>query len=158
MDSAVRMATLSDIDKLIKARFEYFDYERLEITDETRSAIEKSFRQYIVDHLNKDFFVAVIEMENDIVSIAFLTIREKLADPAFPTGKIGRIFNVLTYPRHRNKGFATCILRSLIEVAREQNLSHIELSASEIGLSLYEKLGFQKLEPTRFIDMKLSLM
>ena len=158
MEAVVRMATVSDMENLVKARFDYFDYEKWVFTSDSRDAIETSFRQYLTAHLNKDLFIAMIELENQIASVAFLSIAEKLANPSCPTGKIGTLLNLLTYPKHRNKGYATCTLRALIDIAREQNLSYIELSASEIGLSLYKKLGFQELDPSHFIDMKLSLL
>ena len=154
----IRMATVNDVEKLIKARFDYFDTENFEITSEQYTVIGSNLRQYFTKHLNNDFFAAIVEENNQIVSLAFLTISEKPANPFFITGKTGTFFNVFTYPKFRKRGYATHTLITLIEEAKRQNLSFIELSASESGKSLYQKLGFQDKKSTRFTDMKLSLL
>ena len=53
MEAVVRMATVSDMENLVKARFDYFDYEKWVFTPDSRDAIETSFRQYLTAHLNK---------------------------------------------------------------------------------------------------------
>jgi ribosomal protein S18 acetylase RimI-like enzyme len=155
----VRMATINDIDMLIKARFDYFAAEKWEITNDMRISIASQLQQYYPKHLNLDFFAAFVENDcRDIASIAFLVISEKPANLFFPTGKTGMILNVLTYPEYRRMGYATNAMNLLIEEAKRQNLSYIELSASDSGKPLYKKLGFQELKSNHFGEMKLSLL
>lgn len=47
----------------------------------------------------------------------------------------------------------------LLDKAREHNLSFVDLSASEMGLPLYQKLGFAIIDhaTSHFVDMKLAL-
>jgi len=158
METNIRMAAVDDIEKLIKARFDYFEAEKWEVTSERYSVIESNLRQYFTKHLNIDFFAAIAEENNKIVSLAFLSISECPANPFFPTGKAGTIRNVLTYPEYRKRGLAAKTVCMLIEEAKRQNLSFLELSASESGKSLYKKLGFQEKEPSHFTEMKLSLL
>jgi GNAT superfamily N-acetyltransferase len=94
----------------------------------------------------------------NIVSTAFLVIFEKPANLSWPTGKTGMILNVLTYPQYRRMGYAINTMNLLIEKAKQQNLSYIELSASDLGKPLYKNLGFQELEPSHFTEMKMSLL
>ena len=157
MEISVRMATVNDIEKLITTRFDYFEAEKWEVSSELHSVIESNLQQYFTKHLNIDFFAALIEEKSQIVSLAFLAISEKPANLSFPTGKIGTILNVLTYPEYRKKGCATKAICALIEEAKQQNLSYIELSASEAGKHLYHKLGFQVKLP-HFTEMKLHLL
>lgn len=155
----VRMATLKDVDALIKARFDYFAAEKWALSNEEKTMISTQLEQYYPEHLNHDFFAAFVEDDNEkIVSTAFLVIAEKPANLSWPTGKTGMILNVLTYPEYRKMGYATNTMSLLIEEAKRKNLSYIELSASHLGKPLYKKLGFQELESSDFTDMKLYLL
>lgn len=73
---------------------------------------------------------------------AYLVISEKPANPVYPNGLTGLILNVLTYPPYRRRGITTRLLEALIEEARRSGVSCLELSATEDGRLLYEKLGF----------------
>jgi len=73
------------------------------------------------------------------------------------TGKTGMILNVLTCLEYRRMGYAAVAMNLLIEKARQQDLSYIELSASELGKLLYKKLGFQESESSHFTQMKMFL-
>ena len=155
----VRLASLNDIDILVKVRFDYFDAENWEVSFKQRKAIEASLRKYYSKYLNVDFFAALVEIDSKIASVAFLAISNRPANLSFPTGKIGTILNVLTYPEYRKKGYATTTMNALICEARNQNLSYIELSSSESGKSLYKKLGFiESVKSEHFTEMKLSLL
>lgn len=158
MGIKVRMATVNDVENLIKSRFDYFEAEGWETTPEQRSVIKLSLWQYFTKHINIDFFAAIVEENDQILSLAFLAVSEKPANLSFPTGKTGTILNVLTYPEYRKMGYATQTMSTLIEEARQQNLSFIELSASELGKPLYQKLGFREKNPSHFTEMKMSLI
>lgn len=154
-----RMANHKDIDVLIKMRFDYFASESWEITKEKSDLIYSQLRAYYPKHLNLDFFAALTENDDgNIVSCAFLAISEMPANLSVPTGKKGTILNVLTYPEYRKKGCATNTMNLLIEEAQRQDLSFIELSASELGKPLYRKLGFQEPEHSSFTRMKMELL
>ncbi len=155
----IRLADPNDVDKLIKVRFDYFAAEKWELTHEMRDMIGSRLRQYYLKHLNVDFFAAFMEDDNgDIVSTAFLVIFEKPANLSWPTGKTGLILNVLTYPEYRRMGYATSILNLLIDLAKKQGVSYIELSASDLGKSLYKKLGFQEHKSSDYAEMRMSLL
>lgn len=153
-----RMANHSDIDVLITMRFDYFASEGWDVTEEKRGLLYSQLQQYYPKHLNLDFFAALVEDGNGTaVSSAFLAVSEMPANLSVPTGKKGTILNVLTYPQYRKMGYAASAVNLLIEEAKRQKLSFIDLSASELGKPLYEKLGFQQPEPSGFTRMKLAL-
>jgi len=153
------MASLNDIDTLVKARFDYFAAENWQVSLEQREAIETNLREYYSKYLNTGFFATLAEEDGEITSVAFLAISTRPANLSFPTGKIGTILNVLTYPEYRKRGYATSTMGALIFEARNQNVSYIELLSSESGKSLYQKLGFvESVKSEHFIDMKLSLL
>ena len=152
------MASKDDIDILIKVRFDYFDTEELDISPEQKVLIETNLKQYYSKHIGLDFYAAFVETDGEIASVAFLAIAEKPANLSWPTGKIGTMLNVLTFPKYRRKRYATSILNELIGEARKQKLSYIELSASESGKPLYHKLGFMERKSSNFVGMKLNLL
>ena len=154
-----RMANEKDVDNLIKIRFDYFTTEKWEVTNDMRNRICSELQQYYLKHLNVDFFAAFIEDDiGKIISTAFLVVFEKPANLSWPTGKTGMILNVLTYPEYRKMGYASKTMNLLIEEAKKQDVSYIELSASDLGKPLYKKLGFQENKPSHFTEMKISLL
>lgn len=154
----IRFADAGDIDALVTARSDYLQAEYDGVTQELRTSIAEPLRQYYERHLNTDFFAALALDDNGtIVSTAFMLVFEKPFNPHWPTGKTGTILNVRTLPAYRKQGIATKLLNLLIEKAKEQNLSYIDLAASEMGQPIYEKLGFHKPEPTRYTNMELPL-
>ena len=155
----VRMATLKDVDVLVRARFDYFAAEKWELSNDEKTIISSQLYKYYPEHLDRDFFAAFAEDEDGkIASTAFLVINERPANLSWPTGKTGMVLNVLTYPEYRRRGYATKIMNLLIEEAKRQDLSYIELSASPHGKPLYEKLGFQESGVSDFTDMRLPLL
>ncbi|NLL75694.1 MAG: GNAT family N-acetyltransferase [Clostridiales bacterium] len=155
----IRMAEQKDIEKLIRLRFDYFATEKWDMTSDDRDRLHLQLQRYYTSHLNIDFFAAFMEDDDGIiVSTAFLVVFEKPANLSWPTGKTGLILNVLTYPEYRKMGYATNTMNLLIEEAKKQDLSYIELSASDLGKSLYKKLGFQENGPSHFTGMKMLLL
>nr|BEK71427.1 GNAT family N-acetyltransferase [Kitasatospora purpeofusca] len=62
--------------------------------------------------------------------------------PSYPDGRWGRIHTVVTDPRHRRRGLGEAVTRALIGALQERGCSSVELIATEEGLPLYRKLGF----------------
>lgn len=153
----VRFANHDDFDKLIRVRFDYFTADNYELTDEMRKRINTQLAEYYEKHLNNDFFAALVEDDDGkLAATAFLVISDMPANTLCPTGRYGKVLNVLTYEQYRRKGYATAAMKMLIEEAKRQNLSYMELSASEMGKGVYKKLGFQE-TGNRYLPMKLVL-
>lgn len=147
----------NDIELLIKLRLAYLNDDRGELSEQDKSAVISQLKEYYPKHLESDFIAYIAETDSNIIAAAFLVIKEVPANPAFITGKTGTILNVFTYPEYRKKGIATKLLELVIEEAKIQNLSFIELSATESGKPLYEKLGFQTRQPSKYTEMRLNL-
>lgn len=60
-----------------------------------------------------------------------------------------RIHDVATLPAYQNKGYATHLMKYAINEAIHLGANYCFLEASEAGLSVYEKLGFQALFKNR---------
>lgn len=152
----IRKASAEDVDILIKLRLEYLKDDFGGLNQEDESAIRRQLASYLPEHIGHDFLSVMAQEDNQVVSIAFLVVSEKPANPVFITGRTGTILNVFTYPAFRKQGYATKVLNTLIEDAKRMQLSFIELSASPAGKPLYEKLGFT-VPQSKYTAMRLNL-
>lgn len=152
----IRKAGESDINSLVDLRFSYLNCHFGNLTEEQESALQEQLPNYFKNHLNQDFLAYIAETDGKIVSTAFLVISEKPANPNFITGRTGLFLNVFTYPDYRKQGIATGILNELIKEVKNHNLTYIELSATEDGRPIYNKLGFEE-KTTDCTEMRLYL-
>lgn len=145
------------IHTLVELRLTYLQYHFGELSKDEQNQLLKQLPDYFTRHLEKDFFAYIAEDEGKAVSTAFLVINEKPANPNFITGKTGMLLNVYTDPDYRRQGIATKILKELIEIAKKENLSYIEIVATEAGIPVYRKLGFiEKVADN--MEMRLDLL
>ena len=151
-----RIATKADIASLVALRLEYLRADYSVLPKEVEQVLRAQLPLYFSRHLGKDCHVYLAEEHQSAVSCAFLIVLEKPANPTFPTGKVGTVMNVYTRPVYRRRGFACALLERLISDARKMDLSHLELKATEQGLHLYQRLGFNR-EISRYLPMRLIL-
>ena len=147
-------ATIKDINGLTDLRLAYLQEDLGVITD--KELIQESLPGYYEKHLNKDLMVYVARDDEDIVACAFLLIVEKPMSPSFITGKTGTVLNVYTKPEYRNKGYAKKLMTMMLEDATAQDVSIIELKATEDGYSLYKSVGFGDVV-AKYHNMKIVL-
>ncbi len=152
----IRKAVPDDMDKLIKLRIDYLTTDMGSLKAEDEAVIKSQLVNYIIRNLNQTFIAYFAEVDKKVVSTAFLAISEKPANPRFITGKTGTLLNVLTYPEYRRKGLASKVILSIIKEARQLGVSYIELSATEEGKPVYEKLGFSEIK-SKYTAMRLQL-
>ena len=156
MSIVIRMANQDDLENLIRIRYDCFDAMGWNVTPNMKTRIDLELEQYYKEHLNRDLFVAVVEEKENFVASAFLVVNCVPASPSWPTGKTGLILNVWTKLEYRRKGLASRLMQLLIEEAKRRELSCLKLSASEMGVPLYEKLGFQKKDLSHSTEMILE--
>ena len=147
-------ATIKDINMLTDLRLAYLQEDLGVITD--KELIQESLPGYYEKHLNKDLMVYVARDDEDIIACAFLLIVEKPMSPSFITGKTGTVLNVYTKPEYRNKGYAKKLMTMMLEEATAQDVSIIELKATEDGYSLYKSVGFEDVV-VKYHNMKIVL-
>jgi N-acetylglutamate synthase-like GNAT family acetyltransferase len=139
----IRKATINDIESLIQLRIDYLVMDKGHISPKEEDAIRKQVSSYLKKHIPLGDFIAVLAIaDNVIISSAFLVVSERPANPSFPTGLIGTLLNVITYPPYRRKGYAQKVIQKIIEEAKELGISTIELHSTKEGEELYKKLGF----------------
>ena len=156
MEIVYREATKSDIETLINLRLEYLISDRGSLSEKEKNQITDQLINYLGRNIDETFTAILAEINGEIVSTAYLSISEKPANPSFITGKIGTILNVYTKPQFRKQGISTKVLAMLIDKAKKYNISKIELSATEMGKSLYERLGFRE-KQSKYTNMQLYI-
>ena len=140
----IRTATQEDLELLIRLRMDYIAADYGEISSTDRENILAQLPDYFRQGLEDNSFLAVLaEREGEVVSAAFLAISKKPASVVFSTGKTGTLLNVITYPQHRRKGYASRVVSRVIEEARKLGVACMDLTATQEGKALYHKLGFQ---------------
>lgn len=149
-------ATAQDTGILTELRIAYLQEDLGEIATADLKLIESLLPGYYEKHLNRDLMVYVARNEKDIVSCAFLLIVEKPMSPSFITGKTGTVLNVYTKPEYRKKGYAKKLMNMMLEDAKAENVSIIELKATEDGYSLYRSVGFEDVV-AKYHNMRISL-
>lgn len=149
-------ATIEDIGVLTDLRIAYLNEDLGVISNENLELMQASLPSYYEKHLNKDLMAYVARDEMDIVSCAFLLIVEKPMSPSFITGKTGTVLNVYTKPDYRKKGYAKKLITTMLEDAKAEGLSIIELKATEDGYSLYKSVGFEDVV-AKYHNMKIVL-
>ena len=145
----------NDLDIFVKLRLDFLSELNKDLTEKNKVLIIDSLRKYYVKHLLANEFIGIICEYNGIVlSTAFLAINEKPANNNFINGKVGMLLNVYTYPKYRKNGISTKIMEIMIKEAKEQNVSEIELIATNDGEKLYYKFGFNEPE-MKYMKLKI---
>ena len=152
----IRRANLDDIELLIRLRIDYLTEDTGSLTQDESFAIQKQLREYLPKAISNNSFISILaEIDETVVSAAFLVISERPANPSSITGITGTLLNVITYPKYRREGIATKIIEKIIDESKKEGVSSIDLMATEDGKPLYEKMGFTI---TKYTTMKTKLM
>jgi len=148
-------ATLNDIEDLVQLRIDFLIMDQGTLPVEEERTIREQSKIYFAKHIHAGDFIALIaKVQEKIASAAFLVTQERPANPSFITGITGTLLNVITYPEYRKRGIASQIVQKMINEAEKLGVSSIDLSSTEQGKTLYEKIGFT--QPS-YTSMRLQL-
>jgi GNAT superfamily N-acetyltransferase len=156
MDFLLRTATNDDLRLLAQLRLDYLVEDWGYVDPGQREAIEASLASWLPSHLADGSLQAFIaESDGNVAATAWLVTYDYPAGPAALNGRMGTVYNVLTYPQYRRQGAATLVMRRLLAHARELGVAKVTLEATEAGRPVYEKLGFSA--ASRLTGMSISL-
>ncbi|WP_433518938.1 GNAT family N-acetyltransferase [Nonomuraea sp. CA-143628] len=77
-----------------------------------------------------------------LAACAVGTVEYRLPGPGNPSGEVGYVFNVVTDPAHRRRGYSRSCMAALLDWYRDRGIRTIDLRASSEGEPLYRSLGF----------------
>ena len=75
------------------------------------------------------------------------------ANSVLLNGFYGTVLSVFTENEYRGKGLCTKLMQNLIAYGKEHGLGRIDLSATNDGYRIYEKLGFKE-KDNRYREMR----
>lgn len=154
MEFEIRLANCSDIPELVRLRLAYFAEEFGTLPAAQISAISAQLPQYFSESLDTGCIAAAAaRQDGSLASCALLTVSVKPANPFFPNGRTGYVLGVYTDPDDRCKGLATAVMKLIQEEAVRLCLDQVTLSASDMGKSIYEKIGFH-VKQSKFTEME----
>ena len=142
---AARLATIADVDELVRLRSVMFEAMGVAWTDPLwESNAAAHFRRVLVSGAAA---AAVIDEPSGaggrLAACGVLAFEQRIPGPRSPGGLIGYISSMSTDPAWRSRGLGRLILQALIDAARARGASRIDLHATAVGQPLYESAGFQ---------------
>jgi GNAT superfamily N-acetyltransferase len=84
----------------------------------------------------------LLEVEETVIAGAGLVILEWGPSRENPNPFAARIVNVFVEPDFRKRGFARQLVERCLEETRTRNITHLNLSSTDMARGLYESLGF----------------
>ena len=112
-------------------------------TESDLQSTEAHLRQYLEndwDIGNPEVFL--IEVDGSIRGGCAVSYYSVLPDNRNPSGKCAYLLNMYVEPDCRGKGYATEILRHIIDECKNKGINKIALHDTEMSKHMYEKEGF----------------
>ena len=140
----IRKATHNDIPAISELYREQFREMAKLIPDfikEGNQSVE--FLEKTISDDDSD--ILVYENDGTVVGFILLQAKERPDFDFMLPGKYCYIMDIIVTEAHRNKGFATALMNSAKDWAKEQNCNLINLDVlvnNHGAIKLYEKLGF----------------
>lgn len=101
------------------------------------------YLDYYDRHMADGTFVSWIALDGDkIIGTSGMSFVEKPPYFSCPSGKIGLLSSMFTNPNYRRKGIAKELLSRVINEAKEYGCGTVQITASDMGVKLYESYGF----------------
>jgi len=140
----IRLVNRNDLPALQELYLILHETNIMPITSEDLKIWEEILR-------TPNYHILIGEYMGQVVSSVTLIILRNLTRNMRPYALIE---NVVTVPKHRNKGYAGLLLKKAVEIAKENNCYKIMLlsgSKSDYTLKLYKNAGFSDTEKTGYI-------
>jgi GNAT superfamily N-acetyltransferase len=88
------------------------------------------------------YFGWLLELDGNVIAGAGVVILEWGPGWDQPNPFAVRITNVFVEPAHRKQGHARKLVQHCLEEAKTRNITHLNLSSTDMARGLYESLGF----------------
>ncbi len=141
--TTTRLAGPGDIDEIIRLR-EVMLSDFFEVKEQGWKATMAALLERRLGEDEPTMGIIVVDAPDGsgMAACAVGTISERLPGPHNPSGRYGWIFNVVTDPQWRRRGYSRACMDALLAWFGEREVHVLELLASESGQGLYEQLGF----------------
>ena len=146
MEIVFKKLTEKELDTVIKMRIDQLTEE---YTSEGRTVpeevnLEEALRNFYTKNLAAGTYVSWLAMDGDmIVGTSGMSFAEKPPYFTCTTGKLGILSSMYTDPNYRRMKIATTLLDKVVNEAKEHGCGTIYITASDMGVKLYESYGFR---------------
>ena len=141
-----RIAVEKDIDFLVQSRMDFIEIGSAHLG---YGFMQKSCLHYFQESFENGSFEAVIaEEDGRLAGLGMIFYYRSVPSQLNPTGWNGYITNLFVEEPFRKQGVGTELIQRLVRQAKKRNCYIIMLHASEMGMPVYEKMGFKKEDET----------
>ena len=136
-----RRADITDLDALVEQRLCFFRDTKPDMDTES---LRESVRNYYAETIPTGECVYWLVSENNrVIGGGGWALRRHAPGYQLRNGISVYVFNMYTEPAYRKQGIAREIMLRLMDDAHQRGISRIDLHATELGRTVYEKLGFK---------------
>jgi len=154
------MATAQTITyrKLTENDLETFIAMRIAQLREEGATEELDLKPALIDyyhrHMADGTFVSWLAVDGEkIIGTSGMSFVEKPPYFSCPSGRIGLLSSMYTDPQYRRHGIGKKLLGLVVEEARKYGCGAVQITASDMGVLLYQDFGFVK--NSNFMQFKL---
>ena len=139
MDIRYQRLGEEELDIFIEMRINQLREQGATEDIDLRPALSDYYRRHMADGT----FVSWLALSDGaIIATSGMSFVEKPPYFSCPTGKIGLISSMYTDPRYRRQGIAREFLGRVVAEPKAYGCSCVPITASEMGVFLYEDSGF----------------
>ncbi len=152
-DYRVRVATLADVDVLVRHRVGMFTDMGVPMDV---PALESGFRAWLHDMMPAGTYRAWLAETGSsaVVGGGGISVLPWPPGPQYPGDRLAFVYNVYTEPAHRNRGLARLVMDAIHTWCREAGIASLALNASRDGQPLYRSMGYaESPSPMMFLAM-----
>jgi len=146
MDIVYRRLTEDDLGRIIEMRIDQLTEEYTSVGRSVPEDVDlkESLLDFYKRNLAAGTYVSWLALDGDkIVGTSGMSFAEKPPYFTCPSGKLGILSSMYTDPDHRRMGIATELLDRVVKEAKEYGCGTIYITASDVGVKLYESYGFK---------------
>ena len=150
MDIRYQRLGEEELDIFIEMRINQLREQGATEDIDLRPALSDYYRRHMADGT----FVSWLALSDGaIIATSGMSFVEKPPYFSCPTGRIGLISSMYTDPGFRRQGIAKELLARVVADARAYGCSCVQITASEMGVFLYEDSGFVRNK--NFLQLRL---
>ena len=141
---SIREVTVDDINDFINLRrimFESMD-DGGELLEKSLKIAKKYFLKAIPTGEFKGWIVD--SPSKKAIAAGGLVIDQHPPTSANFSGKQGYVMNLVVIEEYRRQGIGKIIMETITKWLKSQHIEKVTLNASDMGISLYQKLGFKQ--------------
>ncbi len=146
MDIQYKKLTEDELDRIIKMRIDQLTEEYVSSgrTVPEDVDLKTSLMDFYKRNMAAGTYVSWLALDGDrIIGTSGMSFAEKPPYFTCPTGKLGVLSSMYTDPDYRRMGIATELLDRVVKEAKDYGCGTIYITASDMGVKLYESYGFR---------------